>query len=350
MDIQKIPPRSWEIDDLLDIGRREGDKAQYLKAIPVLILEEWVRKGRKIGEANFARTAPFARRIENCGLHPKFILKGTSNIIGALKVIQASRNLNNPPLLEKFRKGMEQVNLPYYEHLLQDYRKEYSKLYPEDYKRLFPKGEPEWESPEPQDPAKVTTKKIENKLISAGLGKSVEIRDLLDPIEQAFRDQQKAVLWLTEENKKLREMLFDLQTALRVAGDVPPYKIIDDELRNDCAEFLKKPETYLDSIRRAGVVIEERLRKTIGGEGQGNFKFGVDLVDYALLPVTGQIIISENPAEQDGVHKLFRGAVQFVRNPPSHKKMLYSEIEAVKAIGLIDYLLLLLGQAKSRKP
>jgi uncharacterized protein (TIGR02391 family) len=125
--------------------------------------------------------------------------------------------------------------------------------------------------------------------------------------------------------------------------------IADEELRNDCTEFLKRENTYIDAIRRAAVVLEERLKRTIGGTGAEKFKYGVDLVDYALRKDSGRLIISEYPAEQEGVHMLFRGAVQFVRNPPSHKKLRYTELEARQAVGLIDYLLSLLRQVKPRE-
>ncbi len=72
-------------------------------------------------------------------------------------------------------------------------------------------------------------------------------------------------------------------------------------------------------------------------------------MDYALRKDTGQLVISEHSAEQEGVHMLFRGAVQFVRNPPMHKKLRYTEVEARGAVGLIDYLLLLLQRARPRE-
>ena len=45
MATSKKPPRSWDIDDLKTIGRR--GKVTYLKAVPVLFLEKWVREGRE---------------------------------------------------------------------------------------------------------------------------------------------------------------------------------------------------------------------------------------------------------------------------------------------------------------
>lgn len=146
MTKREKPPREWEIDDLWDLGRREGDKALYLKAIPVLILENWIRGGREKGSiANYARTKELARRIVECGLHPPFKPKGTSNILAAMAVIQRARNLTQPILIEYERPGWSSINLPYYEPLLQEYRQKYLNEYPDDYKKLFPEEELEWD-------------------------------------------------------------------------------------------------------------------------------------------------------------------------------------------------------------
>ena len=110
---------------------------------------------------------------------------------------------------------------------------------------------------------------------------------------------------------------------------------------------LENKKFYINAIRSAGVVLEERLRNTMGGVGAS--EYGTALVDLALRKESGRLVISEHPAEQEGVHMLFRGAVQFVRNPPMHKKLRYTESEAWGAVGLIDYLLLLLQQAKPRE-
>jgi len=123
--------------------------------------------------------------------------------------------------------------------------------------------------------------------------------------------------------------------------------IEDEELRTDCVEDLEK-KRYDKAIRNAGPVLEERIRKTIGGTGAERDKYTAALVDFALNKNTGKLVISENTREQEGVHLLFRGAMQFVRNPPSHKKLSYSDFEAWHAVGLIDYLLFLLKQARLR--
>ena len=78
----KLPPRKWDIDDLLALGKRERGKADYLKAIPVLILEKWVGEGKEKGVANHIRTAPFARRlVESKLVENPFKPKGTSDYL-----------------------------------------------------------------------------------------------------------------------------------------------------------------------------------------------------------------------------------------------------------------------------
>jgi uncharacterized protein (TIGR02391 family) len=179
-------------------------------------------------------------------------------------------------------------------------------------------------------------------------------------LEGALRDRQQAIEKLVEENQELRREIEKLKMDVEL-GDLAlvelddlerrkPFRtaIADDELRKDCAELLNQ-EYYRQAIVSAGVVLEERIRQTIGGDGPEEFKHGTDLVDYALKKDTGQLVIRRHPAEQEGVHLVFRGAMQVVRNPPAHKKVTYTAQEARQAIGLIDYLLSLLGQARLRK-
>jgi len=147
-------------------------------------------------------------------------------------------------------------------------------------------------------------------------------------------------------NKKLQTEVKSLQEALKEKRKIPHHVIDDEELRSDCTILLENKETYINAIRRAGVVLEERIRTTIGGEGVE--KNGVDLIDDAFTNKSGELIISAHPTEQEGVRMLFRGAVQFVRNPPAYKKVQYTELEAWQTVSLIDYLLLLLRQAKPR--
>lgn len=66
MVARKKPSRSWEIDDLLDLGKKSG--ATYLKATPILILETWLEGDRQEGVANFIRTKDLVKRLEHSKL------------------------------------------------------------------------------------------------------------------------------------------------------------------------------------------------------------------------------------------------------------------------------------------
>jgi uncharacterized protein (TIGR02391 family) len=346
MTARKKPPRSWDIDDLLDIGKRGG--IRHVKAIPVLLLEEWVRRDREEGVANYVRTNSLARRLVGSKLVAGFKAKGTSNVIAGLSKMQSSRNLTRPPLIEYQGGGVSWVNLPHYEPLLQEYRQLYRERYPEDYAKLFPEDEPEWE------PARAPKKRpvqSEDKTAPSEPEKADEIHGLLAPLEHTLREREQVIEKLTEENQKLRAELVALQAALQEKREAPrsalsERRIADEELRNDCAELLESEKYYINAIRNAGVVLEERLRKSTGAEAS---EFGTRLVDYALHKDSGRLTVSEHPVEQEGVHLLFRGAVQFVRNPPMHRKLKYTEGEARGAVGLIDYLLLLLQRARLRQ-
>jgi len=344
MATREKPPRPWNIDDLLDLGKQSG--ITYLKAIPALILEKWVREERQEGIANFIRTNELARRLESSKIVAGFKPRTTSNIIGALAKKQSGRNLTHPPLVEYHGGGSFWINLPHYEPLLQEYRKIYRERYPQDYEKLFSEGEPEWEPP---SLPKVRAKRREAEPVFAESEVQDEIRSLLAPVEQALRDRQQAVVSLTEENQNLQAELAALRAALQEGREVPRRRIVDDELRDDCAELLENRKYYIDAIRRAGVVLEERLKKAIEGTGTENPQYGASLVRYALAKDTGRLVISDISNEQDGVFQLFSGAFAFVRNPPAHKKMQYTELEAWQTINLIDYLLSLLRQAKPRE-
>jgi hypothetical protein len=334
------PPRAWEIDDLLDLGKREG--IRYLKAVPVLVLEEWLLHGEGKDDV-YVRTKALARRLVDTGLHAPFPSKGTSNILAALSAIQKDRNLTKPPLMKIKDRGAYWVNINDYKDLLEKFRKIYRDQCPEDYKKLFQAGEPNWQ------PFK--TVEFERRETNANQEKSDakdEIQILLAQVEKALRDKQQAIERLSTEKQKLEAGLIASQASLQEKRMVPYREIVDEELRLDCEELLGNPKTYIDAIRRAGVVLETRIKKAIG-IGDNELQYGTGLIKSALASNTGMLMISESPNEQEGVFQLFTGAMAFVRNPPAHKKVQYTEREAWQTISLIDYLLMLLGQAKPRK-
>ena len=106
--------------------------------------------------------------------------------------------------------------------------------------------------------------------------------------------------------------------------------------------LLKLSSAPLDTvIREAGVIFESSLRSA-GNIDSGNV--GVRLVDELLAP-GGKLVFSSHEGEQKGIQFLFRGAMQFIRNPPMHKIIDYPENVAKQYLRLIDSLLLLLDQA-----
>jgi sugar-specific transcriptional regulator TrmB len=177
MTARKRPPRPWDIDDLQDIGKKGG--ITFLKAIPVLILEKWVREGREEKVANYVRTKELARRLESSGL-VSFKPRGTSNVIAALTRIQRFRNLTRPPLVEYQGQGSCWINLPYYEPLLQEYCQKYREEHQEDYRKLFPAGEPRWECP---SLPKIQTERKESRPIPGKSAVSLRASRIL-PVEE----------------------------------------------------------------------------------------------------------------------------------------------------------------------
>jgi hypothetical protein len=94
-------------------------------------------------------------------------------------------------------------------------------------------------------------------------------------------------------------------------------------------------------IREAGVMFEHHLRNKADPNSS---RHGVDLIDDALKP-GGKLVFSSHPGEQQGIQFLFRGAVQFIRNPPMHRIVDYPESMAQQFLRLIDALMMLLDHA-----
>lgn len=104
---------------------------------------------------------------------------------------------------------------------------------------------------------------------------------------------------------------------------------LDSELIRDAK--LRKP--YRSAVREALGTLEERMRTLLGLDETVH---GVDLVTAAQ---NAGVFNRKNQAESQGLNMLFRGAVQWMRNPPSHRKINYSKEEAFKIILFSDYLI-----------
>lgn len=166
-----------------------------------------------------------------------------------------------------------------------------------------------------------------------------KIRQLVEEEQQAWQkrieDAEKRVSELEQENTKLREALEKNQGPW---GD-----IVDETLRK---RLIRLGDPPLDTIiREAGVILEDRLR-TVSKLDTSHV--GVKLVDTAFTPEQAVLLFSLHAGEQEGVKMLYRGAMQFIRNPPMHKLIEYPEKTAHLLVRLIDSLLMLLSEGTSR--
>ena len=124
-------------------------------------------------------------------------------------------------------------------------------------------------------------------------------------------------------------------------------EITDEVLKKRIKPLFGLASLPLDTIvREASVVLEDRLRAVVGADSDLT---GVNLVEAVLNKEKGALIFSSHPAEQDGVRMLYRGAMQFIRNPPMHKLIEYPEHTARLFVRLIDSLLQLLSEGEPRQ-
>jgi hypothetical protein len=138
---------------------------------------------------------------------------------------------------------------------------------------------------------------------------------------------------LANENALLRQQL---ENQVSLSGE-----IADPALKQRLALLGSAPLDTL--IREAGVVLEHRLRAVSGVDSSAH---GVALVDAALSPTDGALVFSSHPGEQEGVRMLYRGAMQFIRNPPMHKLIQYPESTARLLLQMVDALLQLLSEGE----
>jgi hypothetical protein len=167
--------------------------------------------------------------------------------------------------------------------------------------------------------------------------------------KQRIEELEQENLKLHSETNKVRMRIADLEVEyLKLRSETNQERTILDEI-ND--ETLKNRIQRLGSppldtlIREAGVILEDRLH-TIGKVDSS--QFGTGLVDEVLNNKTGTLIFSTHDGEQEGVRMLYRGAIQFIRNPPMHRLIEFSENNAKVFLRLIDSLLQLLTEFQPR--
>lgn len=125
------------------------------------------------------------------------------------------------------------------------------------------------------------------------------------------------------------------EITIKEIKEINPYNLslsifnIDNELVKDCK--LVKP--YRGCIREALLTLETKIKNKLE-------------INKSL---TGRKVITEckrkgvfkrqDKSEEEGLYFLFCGAILWMRNPPSHKKLKYSKQEAIQVILFTDYLI-----------
>ena len=109
---------------------------------------------------------------------------------------------------------------------------------------------------------------------------------------------------------------------------------LDKDLTNDCK--ITKP--YRNAVKEAMLTLEDRMRTSLKVDESVH---GVELVTEAAHQ---GVFNRKNKGEQEGLQLLFRGAFQWIRNPPGHRKIEYSKEDAIKMVLFADYLINLFEQ------
>lgn len=158
------------------------------------------------------------------------------------------------------------------------------------------------------------------------------IADYEEQQERQVADLEKKIVLLEREKAELEDELAQSEQAVFV--------VTDETLQKRLAMLGTPP---LDTLmREACVVLEERLRSFALSETDS--LHGRGLVDAVLAPGSGSLQFSSHGGEQDGIRMLFRGAMQFIRNPPMHRLIDYDEGTAQVLLRLVDSLLQILSQ------
>ena len=153
---------------------------------------------------------------------------------------------------------------------------------------------------------------------------------------------------LTEKGERLYEELEASQGADTSPVAFNLADVVCDQVLLARISDLYLSWNYEEAIFSAFRHVEERLRDK-AGLGAGDL--GVDLVKKALHPTEGCLRIPscQTASEEEGVHLLFRGAFQFIKNPGSHRTINWNDSQmAGQAIVFADLLLRIIDEAAPR--
>lgn len=122
--------------------------------------------------------------------------------------------------------------------------------------------------------------------------------------------------------------------------------IQDDELKDRCADLIKRPRNHDRVFREATTVLEHRVRSLSGITQRLNPQA---LIGKAIAPDPNRaiLIVSSDPSEQEGFYKICAGIEAAFRNRTHHEvSNKLTRNDAIKFCGFIDSLLLVLVNAE----
>lgn len=122
---------------------------------------------------------------------------------------------------------------------------------------------------------------------------------------------------------------------------------LDEGLMQRC-DHLIHMGAFDEAVRSAFVLLEERMREAVNGEGMT----GVQLANHAFNPEKGPLAkhLGRTASEREGLRELYSGAFKLFRNPTAHGVVGYSAAEGKAIIGLVDLMLKILKRAEELPP
>jgi hypothetical protein len=312
--------RPWTIKDLYN-------RMAHLRALPIIVLEKWENYHGAPGADRLTTSELHEELLERGLLEKAHSSRGKGNLIGSLIQKQKYRNLK-PTLVEPVDIGVWRFNVRHYEDLLREFRERYPVV-----------GE-----------SASTGEPLEKKpLISGNDKKSYDMQPksmaIIQLLEQYDREWQKRLEESEAERRHLQAENEAIRRKLEKSTSILN-EVTDDELRDRIRPLLALKQLSSDTlVREASAVFEHRLRTAHGLEST---EYGVRLVGALLNPESGTLVFSQDANAQRGVMMLYEGALKFIRNPPMHGLVEYSETRVRIYIRMLDSLLQLLSESERR--
>lgn len=177
-----------------------------------------------------------------------------------------------------------------------------------------------------------------------GFGTKLAERNLTS--EQRTEVRQSLPLVISSSPKLTKTKVPSSKNRIRRANPMKlavDFLLVDEELKERCADLLTRPKHHDRAINQATLVLEERIRNKSGVPKKYNGKKlgGVDLVNRVIKSNPAETILklSDDADEQEGFANLFRGTFLAFRNQTHHHITDPGKEEALKVCAFVNVLL-----------